>query len=370
MLSYETNSRINELKEKFKSMSSTIDLEKTKKRLMEIEKKLSDPSIWSDQKAAGKLGQEAQSLRSQLQLLNEAQETFENIEVAVELAEEDESFAEQVEELIKDAERKVREFELNILLSAPYDASNAFLSIHPGAGGTESQDWASMLLRMYTRWAEKNNYKVNVIEHQPGDEAGIKSATVQIVGSYAYGKLKYESGVHRLVRISPFDANHRRHTSFASVSVSPEMEDDVEIEIQPDELRIDTYRAGGAGGQHVNRTESAVRITHLPTGIVVTCQNERSQHQNKATAMKILKAKLFELELEKKRKKKMKLLGEQKEIAWGSQIRSYVFQPYTMVKDHRTLHETGDIQAVMDGELDTFIEKELLFFAAVEKSDD
>ncbi|MFW6121777.1 MAG: peptide chain release factor 2, partial [Petrotogales bacterium] len=245
----------------------------------------------------------------------------------------------------------------------PYDSNNAFLSVHPGAGGTESQDWASMLFRMYIRWAEKNNYDVDIIEEQPGDEAGLKSATVDIQGSYAYGKLKYEAGVHRLVRLSPFDANHRRHTSFASVSVSPEMDDDIDIDIKLEDLRVDTYRAGGAGGQHVNRTESAVRITHHPTGIVVTCQNERSQHQNKHTAMKLLKAKLFEIELEKKREEKMKLMGEQKDIAWGSQIRSYVFQPYTMVKDHRTGFETGNIQSIMDGNIDDFIEKELLYFS-------
>jgi len=367
MLSYETNARIQELRDKFENIKTTVDVDKIKEKLSRIEKELSDPSVWSDQRRAGKLGQQAQALRSQLDLLNKVQELFENIDIAVELSEEDESYLENLNELLKEAEDMVKEFELNILLSSPYDAYNAYLSVHPGAGGTESQDWASMLLRMYIRWAERNNYKVTIIEEQPGEEAGIKSATINIAGPYAYGKLKYEAGVHRLVRISPFDANHRRHTSFASVSVFPEMDDDVEIDIRPEDLKIDTYRAGGAGGQHVNRTESAVRITHIPTGIVVTCQNERSQHQNKATAMKILKAKLFELELEKKRQEKMKLMGEQKDIAWGNQIRSYVFQPYTMVKDHRTNYETGDVQAVMDGYIDDFIEKELLFFASIDE---
>ncbi|MFA7428346.1 peptide chain release factor 2, partial [Mesotoga sp.] len=246
--------------------------------------------------------------------------------------------------------------------------NNCFMSIHPGAGGTESQDWASMLMRMYMRWAEANRFKITIVDELPGDEAGIKSVTLNFSGPYAYGKLKFEAGVHRLVRISPFDANHRRHTSFASISVFPEMDEVPEIEIKPEDLKVDTYRSGGAGGQHVNKTDSAVRITHLPSGIVVACQTERSQHQNKANAMKMLYAKLFEIEIEKKRNEKLRLMGDQKDISWGNQIRSYVFQPYTMVKDHRTEAETGDIQSVMNGEIDEFIEKELLFFSSIEKS--
>jgi len=296
------------------------------------------------------------------------EEEFESIDIAVELSGEDESFVKNVEELVRSAEKKVREFELTILLSGKYDNNNCFMSIHPGAGGTESQDWASMLMRMYMRWAEGNGYRITIVDELPGDEAGIKSVTLNLAGPHAYGKLKFEAGVHRLVRISPFDANHRRHTSFASVSVFPEMDEVPEIEIKPEDLKVDTYRSGGAGGQHVNKTDSAVRITHLPTGIVVACQTERSQHQNKANAMKMLYAKLFEIEIEKKRNEKLKLMGDQKDISWGNQIRSYVFQPYTMVKDHRTDAETGDIQSVMNGEIDEFIEKELLFFSSIEKS--
>lgn len=364
MIDYETKNRLEELIDKFNAILKNIDLDDLQSSLKKLERAMSAPDVWSDQKRAKKLGQQAQVIRDRLNLLNDIKKTLGNIEVAIEFSEEDPSFAEQAKNMIEEAEKLVKEFELSVLLNEPYDANNAFLTVHPGAGGTESQDWASMLFRMYMRWAEKNNYQIDVIEEQPGEEAGLKSATVNIKGAYAYGKLKYEAGVHRLVRLSPFDSNHRRHTSFASISVSPEMDEDIDIEIKPDDLRVDTYRAGGAGGQHVNRTESAVRITHNPTGIVVTCQNERSQHQNKHTAMKLLKAKLLELELEKKRKEKMKLLGEQKDIAWGSQIRSYVFQPYTMVKDHRTGLETGNIQSVMDGNIDEFIEKELLHFSS------
>ncbi|MFO7882895.1 MAG: peptide chain release factor 2 [Kosmotogaceae bacterium] len=363
MIDHETKNRLEELKDKFSTILKNVDLDNLQNRLEKFEKEMSGPDVWADQDRAKKLGKEAQILRDRLNLLNDIKKTLGNIDAAVELSEDDPSFAKQAEEMIGEAEKLVREFELSVLLNDPYDSNNGFLTVHPGAGGTESQDWASMLFRMYSRWAEKNSYEIDIIEEQPGDEAGLKSATINIKGPYAYGKLKYEAGVHRLVRLSPFDANHRRHTSFASVSVSPEMDDDIDIEIKPEDLRIDTYRAGGAGGQHVNRTESAVRITHLPTGIVVTCQKERSQHQNKHTAMKLLKAKLFEIELEKKREEKLKLRGEQKDIAWGSQIRSYVFQPYTMVKDHRTGFETGNIQSIMDGNIDDFIEKELLHFS-------
>jgi peptide chain release factor 2 len=257
---------------------------------------------------------------------------------------------------LNQVESELSKLELAAMLSGPDDHRNAILTIHPGAGGTESQDWADMLFRMYNRWAERHNYSVDLIDYQPGDEAGLKSATMEIAGDYVYGFLKAESGVHRLVRISPFDANSRRHTSFVSVHVYPLIEDTTEIEINESDLRIDTYRASGAGGQHVNKTSSAVRITHLPTNIVVTCQTERSQYKNKDAAMKVLMARLYQLHKEEEAKKLDKFEKTKKKIEWGSQIRSYVFHPYNMVKDHRTLAETSNVQAVMDGDIDQFVE--------------
>ncbi len=250
---------------------------------------------------------------------------------------------------------KVKNLELRGLMSEQEDAKNAILTIHPGAGGTESQDWAEMLMRMYLRWADKSGFQTEVLDHLPGEEAGLKSVTIEFRGTHAFGYLKAESGIHRLVRISPFDASGRRHTSFASVFVVPEVDEEIEIEINPSDLRIDTFRASGAGGQHVNRTDSAVRITHLATNIVVTCQSERSQHKNKANAMKILKARLYQRKLEEERAKKQKLEETKTGISWGNQIRSYVFHPYNMVKDHRSEHETSDVQRVMDGEIEDFI---------------
>ncbi len=282
--------------------------------------------------------------------------------------EEDEATIREVERESQELLKKAKELELKGLLGAEEDEKNAILTIHPGAGGTESQDWAQMLMRMYLRWAERHKFKTEIMDLQPGEEAGIKSVTIEIKGPYAYGFLKSEVGVHRLVRISPFDAGGRRHTSFASVFVLPELDEDVEIEINPNDLRIDTFRASGAGGQHVNRTDSAVRITHLPTGIVVTCQSERSQHKNKANAMKILKARLYQRKLEEERAKRQKLEESKSDIAWGNQIRSYVFHPYNLVKDHRTGHETGDIQRVMDGEIDDFIYAYLLKRPELEKN--
>jgi peptide chain release factor 2 len=251
---------------------------------------------------------------------------------------------------------ELSKFELTTLLSGPDDVRNAILTIHPGAGGTESQDWADMLFRMYNRWAEIKGFKVNLLDYLSGEEAGLKSATLEIQGEYAFGYLKAESGVHRLVRISPFDANKRRHTSFVSVFVIPEVEDNIEVEIKDDDLRIDTYRASGAGGQHVNKTSSAVRITHIPTGIVVQCQNERSQIKNRAVAMTLLRSRLYQMHLEEQKKKRAEIEKTKKKIEWGSQIRSYVFHPYNMVKDHRTDAETSNVQAVMDGNIDMFIE--------------
>lgn len=294
---------------------------------------------------------------------------YEDIKVLFELAleEKDEGTLLEVKSGLAELDREVAEEELKVLLSGEHDASNAIVTIHAGAGGTEAQDWVEILLRMYVRWAERRGYRVKVVDLLSGEEAGLKYVTFTVEGSYAYGYLKSEKGIHRLVRISPFDASGRRHTSFASVSVIPEIEEDIEIEIRPEDLKIETMRASGHGGQHVNKTETAVRITHLPTGIVVSCQNERSQHLNKATALKILKARLYELERRKLEEKKAKLLGEKKEIAWGSQIRSYILQPYRLVKDHRTGFETGNVEAVLDGEIDPFIRAYLL--SQAEKSE-
>ncbi len=299
-----------------------------------------------------------------------AYQQLEDLRLMLEMAEEegDDRAVKDVDVESQQLLKKAKELELKGLLGEEEDEKNAILTIHPGAGGTESQDWAQMLMRMYLRWAERHNFKTEIMDLQPGEEAGIKSVTIEIKGPYAYGFLKSEVGVHRLVRISPFDAGGRRHTSFASVFVLPEMDEDVEIEINPNDLRIDTFRASGAGGQHVNRTDSAVRITHIPTGIVVTCQSERSQHKNKANAMKILKARLYQRKLEEERAKRQKLEESKSDIAWGNQIRSYVFHPYNLVKDHRTGHETGDIQRVMDGEIDDFIYAYLLKRPELEKS--
>jgi peptide chain release factor 2 len=316
------------------------------------------PDFWNDQEKAQTVISEANALKDQVNEFSDLFETFENLEVSYELVKEEsdaELQAELEEELIKLTSR-LNEFELQLLLSEEYDKHNAILELHPGAGGTESQDWGSMLLRMYTRWAEKKGFKVETLDYLPGDEAGIKSVTLAIRGHNAYGYLKAEKGVHRLVRISPFDASGRRHTSFVSCEVMPEFNDEIEIEIRTEDLKIDTYRASGAGGQHINTTDSAVRITHMPTGVVVTCQNERSQIKNREAAMKMLKAKLYQREIEQQEKELLEIRGEQKEIGWGSQIRSYVFHPYSMVKDHRTSAESGNVQGVMDGELDQFID--------------
>ena len=316
------------------------------------------PDFWSDQEKAQKLLQERSSLLEWIEALKEEEEKIEEIRVMIELGEEEEdaSFIEEAGRNFRKAESAVNDLELRVLLSKERDRNNAIVSIHSGAGGTESQDWAEMLLRMYTRWLEKKGYQVKVVDLLAGQEAGIKSASFMAIGLYAYGYLKGESGVHRLVRISPFDASGRRHTSFASVFVYPEVDDSIHIDIDEKDLRIDTFRSSGAGGQHVNVTDSAVRITHLPTNIVVQCQNERSQHQNKDMAMKILRSRLYDLRMEEQRKELDQMHAEKKEIAWGSQIRSYVFQPYQLIKDHRTGVEIGNVNAVMDGDLDPFIE--------------
>jgi peptide chain release factor 2 len=319
---------------------------------------MASPSFWDDQEAAQKVISEVNALKGSVERMEEFQATYEDLEVMLELAQEekDESLFQDCDKGVEDLKERLGAFELELLLSDPYDKNNAILELHPGAGGTESQDWASMLYRMYTRWAEKRGFKVELLDYLPGEEAGIKSVTLLIKGYNAFGYLKSERGVHRLVRISPFDASGRRHTSFVSCDVIPEMDDDFQVEIKESDLKVDTYRSSGAGGQHINTTDSAVRITHLPTGIVVTCQSERSQIKNRAAAMKVLAAKLYELERKKKEEELAALRGEQMDIAWGSQIRSYVFHPYSLVKDHRTGAEVGNVQAVMDGELDLFID--------------
>lgn len=316
------------------------------------------PDFWNDPEAAQQIARKQKGIKAQVDEWERTHVRWQDLEVLLELAveEDDEDTLQEAADQLVLLEREVERLELATLLNGEYDDADAILSIHAGAGGTEAQDWADMLTRMYTRWAEDKGYAVEVLDMLPGEEAGIKTVSLSIKGHRAYGYLKTERGVHRLVRISPFDASGRRHTSFASVSVEPDVDDDGEIEIDPSDLRIDTYRASGAGGQHVNKTESAVRITHLPTGIVVQCQSERSQHSNRDRAMRMLRARLLQLRLEEQQKKMAELRGEQSEIAWGSQIRSYVFQPYTMVKDHRTNAETGNVQAVIDGDIDMFIE--------------
>jgi peptide chain release factor 2 len=316
------------------------------------------PNFWDDQKTAQTVISEANALKELVSEFRQLEERFENLEVTYELVKEepDEDLQQELVAEAKKLTKDFSEFELQLLLNEPYDKNNAILELHPGAGGTESQDWASMLLRMYTRWAEKKGFKVETLDYLPGEEAGIKSVTLLIKGHNAYGYLKAEKGVHRLVRISPFDASGRRHTSFVSCEVMPEFDDNIEVEIRPDEIKVDTYRSSGAGGQHVNTTDSAVRITHIPTGIVVTCQSERSQIKNREKAMNMLKAKLYQKKLEEQQAELAEIRGEQKEIGWGNQIRSYVFHPYSLVKDHRTNTEVGNVQAVMDGEIDVFID--------------
>ncbi len=326
-------------------------------RLAEIDKQMLQPGFWEDPKSKGIL-QERALLLDQKETLSRLEERFEELSLLLEMAQEEDDAATlaEVKRDLARLDKDVRHAELARLLSGPHDKNNAIVTIHAGAGGTEAQDWAEMLLRMYMRWCERRGFEVDMLDYMPGDEAGIKGATFLVKGPFAYGYLKSEAGVHRLVRISPFDASGRRHTSFASVFVAPEIDDTIEIDIDEKDLRIDTYRASGAGGQHVNKTSSAVRITHIPTGIVVQCQNERSQHKNKAIAMKILKARLYELEEAKRNEEKQKMHGEKKEIAWGSQIRSYVLHPYQMIKDHRSGIEVGNVNDVLDGNLDRFIE--------------
>lgn len=335
----------------------TFDVAAVEIQVGALEKEMASPGFWEDRARGAAVSRQLERARSLLSHFRALHEEMEEIDVlyqmAVEMEEEGELKA--LEERVATLERKIHTLRVELTFSDPYDLGDCYLSINAGAGGTDSQDWAEMLLRMYGRFCEQRAYKTALLEVSPAEEAGIRSATMEVKGSYAYGHLKAEKGVHRLVRISPFDAAHRRHTSFAAVSVVPVTEEQ-ELEIDPKDLRIDTYRSSGAGGQHVNVTDSAVRITHLPTGVVVSCQNERSQHQNKETAMKVLRARLGELLRRQELKQLEELQGELKDIEWGSQIRSYVLHPYQMVKDHRTDHETGNVEAVLDGELTPFIE--------------
>ena len=326
---------------------------------------MAQTAFWDNPDAAQTTIQENKILQQKLDTWKGLEEQFEEIQVMAELAEEeqDESMLPEIASLVASTERLIEDIEFRQMLSGPHDNSNAILSINAGAGGTEAQDWADMLLRMYLRWSERQKFKTQLIDVLHDQEAGIKSATITISGENAFGYLKSEVGVHRLVRISPFDTGKRRHTSFASVMVLPEIEDDVEVEIDEEDLRVDTYRASGAGGQHVNKTDSAVRITHVPTGIVVQCQNERSQHKNRAQAMKILRARLYEQRMEEQDQEMEKLQGEKRVIAWGSQIRSYVMHPYQMVKDHRTNYESSNVNAILDGDIDEFMRKYLIFIS-------
>lgn len=331
---------------------------KMEEKLNNLEKQTMVEGFWNDSKVSGKVLQEIKSLKGKYTKYNTISLEINNLLEVNELLlnELDEEMADELIRNTVNIEKDLEKLEMELLLSGKYDKNNAIITLHPGAGGTESQDWVEMLYRMYSRWAVANGYKVKELDYLEGEEAGIKSVTALVEGENAYGYLKGEMGVHRLVRISPFDSGGRRHTSFASLEVLPEITDDVEIDINTEDLRIDTYRASGAGGQHINKTDSAVRITHIPTGIVVSCQTERSQTQNKETAMKMLKSKLLDLKEKEQKEKIEDLKGDQREIAWGSQIRSYVFCPYTMVKDHRTGYEVGNVEGVMDGDLNGFIE--------------
>ena len=340
---------------------SHFDINNKEQKLKELENKTLEPNFWNDAKNSTQVLSEIKKIKGKCIKYRNIETELKNIEELTELVnlEPDEEIAKDILKSTKKIATEMERLEIDTLLSGKYDNNNAIITIHPGAGGTESQDWAEMLYRMYVRWANKNNYEIRELDYLEGEEAGIKSVTFEVNGENAYGYLKGEMGVHRLVRISPFDSGGRRHTSFASLEVLPEITDDIEIDINQDDLRIDTYRASGAGGQHINKTSSAVRITHLPTNIVVACQSERSQIQNRETAMKMLKSKLLDLKEKEQKDKIEDLKGEQRDIAWGSQIRSYVFCPYTMVKDHRTNYEVGNVESVMDGNIDGFIESYL-----------
>ncbi len=339
-------------------MEVLFDIAGKKEKVKSLEEETNNPNFWNDMENSTKVLQELKVLKNKIEEYNKVVTSVNDTLTLIDLANEmgDESVIVEVKQSTKQIEKEIERLEISNLLSGKHDGNNAIITIHPGAGGTEAQDWAEMLYRMYTMWAEKNGYKLEELDYLEGDGAGLKSVTFSVTGDLAYGYLKGESGVHRLVRISPFDSAGRRHTSFASVEVIPEVSDDLDIQLDPNDLRVDTYRSSGAGGQHVNKTESAIRITHIPTNIVVSCQTQRSQLQNRETAMKMLISKLMELKERENKEKIEDLKGVQREIAWGSQIRSYVFCPYTMVKDHRTNFEMGNVDAVMNGEINDFID--------------
>ncbi len=345
------------IEDDIKELGNALRVDSVRKEVAELEEQTSDPAFWSNQEKSGPILQKIKSLKGKLQRYDALCSRLEDAQVLCEMAieEDDESLTDEVCAEVKGIEAEEEKQRIEVLLSGEYDSNNAILSFHPGAGGTEAQDWAQMLYRMYTRWAEKHGYTVKLIDWLDGDEAGLKSATITIEGENAYGYLKSENGVHRLVRVSPFDASGRRHTSFASVEVMPEFEDDGSIEIRAEDIEVTAHRSSGAGGQHINKTDSAIRILHIPTGIVVGCQTERSQLQNKETAMRMLKSKLMEIKAREKLERIEDIQGVKTNIEWGAQIRSYVFMPYILAKDTRTGYEDGNIQAVMDGEIDGFI---------------
>lgn len=342
----------------FRTLGGHFDLDLKREQIENYEEKMTAPDFWDDNEKAQALIAELNAVKSVVDKYEKLQADHEDLQMMLELveAESDDEMGAELTGSTAELVKTIEDFELQLLLNQPYDRLNAIVELHPGAGGTESQDWGEMLYRMYTRWAEKSGFKVEVLDYLDGDEAGIKSVTMLIKGYNAYGYLKAEKGVHRLVRISPFDASGRRHTSFASCDVMPEIDDDIEIDIRSEDLKVDTYRASGAGGQHINKTESAIRITHMPSGIVVACQTQRSQIKNRDQAMKMLRSKLYERKIEEQKKALAEIRGEVADNAWGSQIRSYVFHPYSMVKDHRTQVETGNVGAVMDGDLNAFID--------------
>lgn len=357
----ELRPQIGELRNRLGELKTGLKIEPKKERIQDLDYQMAAPGFWDDLDKAQKVAQEANNLKSEVDTFTSLETKVDDLDTLWEMAmeEKDDTLVSEMESELEGAKHTLSELELGMLLSDEYDANNAIMNLHAGAGGTEAQDWTGMLLRMFTRYAEGKGFEVELLDVLPGEEAGTKSATLAIKGHNAYGFLKSEKGVHRLVRISPFDSNARRHTSFAAVDVMPEIDNTVEVNINMDDVRVDYYRASGAGGQHVNKTSSAVRMTHLPTGIVVQCQNERSQLQNKERCLQLLRAKLFEYEKAIQDQKISDLAGDYQAIEWGSQIRSYVFQPYTLVKDHRTGAETGNIQAVMDGDLDLFVESYL-----------
>jgi len=354
----EIKSEIKVMEEKLTAFQGALDLEAKKAEIGEYDKVMQEPGFWDDQRGAQEIINAMNNIKGTVDKFYELKQAIEDLKTLLELVDEepDDELVKELNVSAKAVRKQVETFELEMLLSEPHDASNAILELHPGAGGTESQDWAQMLYRMYTRYAESKGYKIEVLDYQAGDVAGIKSVSFKVKGPNAFGFLKSERGVHRLVRISPFDSSGKRHTSFCSCDVMPEFEGDINVELKDEDLKVDTYRASGAGGQHINTTDSAVRLTHLPTGTIVTCQSGRSQIQNREEAMKMLKSKLYQLELDKQAEELASIRGEVKEIGWGSQIRSYVFHPYSMVKDARTGHEVGNASAVMDGDLDGFID--------------